>query len=80
MTSPFATIDAIFNRPSHAAAVLFLIEDSSYMVSLWPHLKASYLPPLLSAIKAANLSANVSQSAPVLPLSLFVTPRPRRCG
>ena len=67
MTSPFVAIDAIFNRPRDAAAVLFLIEDSSYMSSLWSHLRRSYLPSLLDAIKAANLSAAVSQSAPVLP-------------
>jgi hypothetical protein len=73
MTSPFAAIDAIFNRPRDAAAVLFLIEDSTYMASLWSHLRASYLPPLLSAIKASNLSVAVSLSAPVLPFSPIAT-------
>lgn len=73
MTSPFAAIDAIFNRPRDAAAVLFLIEDSSYMVPLWSHLRGSYLPSLLNAIKVANISAAVSQSVPVLPLLLILT-------
>ena len=70
MTSPFAAIDAIFNRPRDAAAVLFLIEDSTYMISLWPHLRDNYLPTLLNVIKVANLSAAVSRSAPLLPLLL----------
>lgn len=57
MTSPFAAIDATFNRPRDAAAILFLIEDSSYMASLWQRLKDAYIPPLLNAITLANPSA-----------------------
>ena len=69
MTLSSAAIDAIFNRPRQAAAVLFLIEDSSYMIPLWPHLKDSYLPYLLNAIKAANVTAAVSRPTSALPLS-----------
>ena len=66
MTSPFAAINAIFNRPRGAAAVLFLIEDSCYMDPLWQRLRDSYLPSLLNAIKDANPSAVVSSLAPAL--------------
>jgi len=75
MTSPFAAIDAIFNRPSDAAAILFLIEDSSYTIPLWQRLRDSYLPSFLAAIKGANPSASVSPLAPALPLSPTVTPQ-----
>jgi hypothetical protein len=67
MASPLAAIDAIFSRPRDAAAILFLIEDSGYMVSLWQHLRDSYIPPFLTAIKGANPSASVSPSTPALP-------------
>lgn len=60
MTSPFAAIDAIFSRPTDAAAILFLIEDSSHMAPLWQRLRDSYLPSFLAAIKNANPSAPVS--------------------
>ena len=72
MTPPSAAIDAIFNRPRDATAILFLIEDSSYMAPLWQRLRDSYLPPLLAAIEGANPSASVSPSAPALPLQLIV--------
>ena len=67
MTSPLAAIDAIFNRPRDAAAVLFLIEDSNYMNSLWQGLRDSYLPSLLAAIESANPAASVSPFTPALP-------------
>lgn len=67
MTSPLAAIDAIFNRPRDAAAILFLIEDSNYMDSLWQRLRDSYLPSLLAAIEGANPAASVSPFAPALP-------------
>jgi len=66
MTSPFAAIDAIFNRPRDAAAVLFLIEDSTYMDPLWQRLRDSYLPSLLAAVKGGNPSASVSPLTPTL--------------
>jgi len=72
MTPPSAAIDAIFNRPRDAAAILFLIEDSSYMVPLWQRLRDSYLPSLLAAIEGANPSASVSPFAPALHLLLTV--------
>ena len=68
MTPPFAAIDAIFNRPRDAAAILFLVEDSSHMVPLWQRLGDSYIPSILTAIKGANPSAPVSPSTPALPL------------
>ena len=67
MTPPSAAIDAIFNRPRDAAAILFLIEDSSYMTPLWQRLRDSYLPSLLAAIESANPSASVSPSTPAPP-------------
>jgi hypothetical protein len=73
MTSPSAAIDAIFNRPRDAAAILFLIEDSGYMIPLWQRLRDSYLPSLLNAIKSANPSAAVSPFAPAPPLLPIVT-------
>lgn len=73
MTSPFAAIDAIFDRPRDAAAILFLVEDSSHMSPLWQRLRDTYLPSLLTAIKDANPSASVSPFVPVLPLLLIVT-------
>ena len=75
MTSPFAAIDAIFGRPRDAAAILFLIEDSSYMVPLWQRLRDSYIPPFLTAIKGANPSASVSPFAPALPHLPTATPQ-----
>ena len=60
MTSPLTAIDATFNRPRDALAILFLIEDSSYMHPLWQHLKDAYLPSLFNAIELANPSAPVS--------------------
>ena len=80
MNSPLTAIDAIFNRPRDAAAVLFLIEDSSYMVPLWQHLRDSYLPSFLTAIKNANPSAPVSPFSPVLSHLPNCYVRPRRCG
>ena len=53
-------INAIFNCPRDAAAVLFLIEDSTNMDPLWQRLRDSYLPPLLAAVKGGNPSASVS--------------------
>ena len=77
MTSPFAAIDAIFNRPRDAAAILFLIEDSGYMVPLWQHLRDSYLPSILAATSGANPSAPVSPLTPPplspLPIISFQT-------
>lgn len=73
MTPPFAAIDAIFNRPRDAAAILFLVEDSTHMVPLWQRLRDNYLPPLLTAIKSANPSASVSPLIPGLPLPPTVT-------
>ena len=68
MTLPFAAIDAIFGRPRDAAAaILFLIEDSSYMVPVWQRLRDSYISPFLTAIKGANPSASVSPFTPALP-------------
>ena len=67
MTSPFAAIDAIFSRPRDAAAILFLIEDSGYMVPFWQRLRDSYVPSFLTAIKGANPSASVSPLTPALP-------------
>lgn len=75
MTSPFAAIDATFNRPRDAAAILFLIEDSSYMAPLWQRLKDAYIPHLFNAITLANPSAAVSQFVPTLPLPLIVFPQ-----
>ena len=73
MTSPFAAIDAIFNRPRDAAAILFLIEDSGYVVPLWQRLRDSYLPSFLAAIKNANPSVPVSPFAPPLSHPPIVT-------
>ncbi|KAF9653585.1 hypothetical protein BDM02DRAFT_1589828 [Thelephora ganbajun] len=73
MASPFAAIDAIFDRPRDAAAILFLIEDSTYMAPLWQRLRNSYLPSLLNTIKGANSSAAVSPFTPALPLLLIIT-------
>jgi len=73
MTPPSAAIDAIFNRPRDTVAILFLIEDSSYMVPLWQRLRDSYFPPLLAAIEGANPSASVCPFAPALPLPLTIT-------
>jgi len=73
MTPPSAAIDAIFNRPRDAAAILFLIEDSSYMAPLWQRLRDSYIPSLLTAIESANPSASVSPFPPAIPLPLTVT-------
>ena len=73
MASPLAVIDTIFNRPRHAAAILFLIEDSCDMAPLWQRLGDTYIPYLLNAIKNANPSAAVSLFAPALPLSPIVT-------
>lgn len=73
MTPPSAAIDAIFNRPRDAAAILFLIEDSGYMVPLWQGLRNSYLPSLLTALKGANPSAPVSPFTPALALLLVPT-------
>ena len=66
MAPPSAAIDAIFNRSRDAAAILFLIEDTSNinMVPLWQHLRNSYLPPFLDAISS---STSVSMPAPTLP-------------
>jgi len=75
MTSPFAAIDAIFGRPRDAAAILFLIEDSSYMVPLWQRLRDSYISPFLTAIKGANPSASVSPFAPALLHLPIATPQ-----
>ena len=75
MTPPSAAIDAIFNRPRDAAAILFLIEDSSYMPPLWQRLRDSYLPSLLAAIEGANPSASVSPLTPALPLLLTPIPQ-----
>ncbi|KAF9787393.1 hypothetical protein BJ322DRAFT_1187493 [Thelephora terrestris] len=76
MTSPSAAIDAIFNRPRDAAAILFLIEDSSSLASLWQHVRDAYLPSLLNAVQAANptfaaetLWMITSQHAPFNPSS-----------
>ncbi|KAF9788021.1 hypothetical protein BJ322DRAFT_1018687 [Thelephora terrestris] len=76
MTSPSAAIDAIFNRPRDAAALLFLIEDSKPLASLWQHVRDAYLPTLLNAIQAANPTAaaetlwmTTSQLAPFNPSS-----------
>ncbi|KAF9786626.1 hypothetical protein BJ322DRAFT_1184338 [Thelephora terrestris] len=76
MSSPSAAIDAIFNRPRDAAAILFLIEDSSSLASLWQHVTDAYLPSLLNAIQAANPTVPVetlwmttSQKAPFNPSS-----------
>lgn len=74
MTSPFAAIDAIFNRPRDAAAILFLIEDTGYMAPLWQRLRDSYLPSFLTAIKGGNPSASVSPSAPALNFLPIITP------
>lgn len=71
MTSSFAPIDAIdatFNRSSGTTSILFLIEDSSYMVPLWQRLARSYIPRFLTAIKDANPHASVSPPTPFLPL------------
>ncbi|KAF9644148.1 hypothetical protein BDM02DRAFT_3190853 [Thelephora ganbajun] len=57
MTPSSAIINAIFNCPRDAAAILFLIEDSSHMAPLWQCLKDSYLPSLLAAVRGANPSA-----------------------
>ena len=73
MALPSAAIDAIFNRPRDAAAILFLIEDSRYMSPLWQHVREAYLPSLLNAIQVANPTAAVSQSAPALSHQLIVT-------
>jgi hypothetical protein len=73
MTSPFAIIDTVFNRPRDSAAILFLIEDSCYMAPLWQRLRDSYIPSFLNAIKGANPSAAVSSFAPVLPLLPIIT-------
>ncbi|KAF9790766.1 hypothetical protein BJ322DRAFT_1104414 [Thelephora terrestris] len=76
MSSPSAAIDTIFNRPRDAAAILFLIEDSSSLASLWQHVTDAYLPSLLNAIQAANptvpaetLWMTTSQQAPFNPSS-----------
>ena len=68
VTSPSAAIGAIFSRPRDAAAILFLIEDSSYMVPLWQRLRDSYLPAFLTAIKNAN---------PLVPVGPFTSALPR---
>ena len=71
MTPPSAAIDAIFSRPRDAAAILFLVEDSTQMVPLWQRLREAYLPSLLAAVKTANPSVPVSPCASVPPLLLI---------
>lgn len=56
-----AAIDATFNRPRDAAAILFLIEDSRYMSPLWRRVREAYLPSLLNAVQVSNPTAAVSQ-------------------
>jgi hypothetical protein len=75
MAPPFAAIDAIFARPRDATAILFLIEDSGYMVPLWQYLRDTYLPSILAAIKGANPSASVGPFSPALPLLPTITPQ-----
>jgi len=75
MASPLAAIDATFGHPRDATAILFLIEDSSYMVPLWQRLRDSYIPSFLTAIKGANLSASVSSFTPALPHLPTATPQ-----
>lgn len=73
MTLPFAAIDAIFSRRRGAAAILFLLEDSSYMAPLWQHLRDSYIPSFLTTIKNANPSAPVSPFTPAFLCLLIFT-------
>lgn len=82
MAPPSTATDTVFGCHSDRTAILFLIENSSYMAPLWQHLRDSYLPYILAAIEGANPSASVS---PLPPLSLSYLPsqlpfRLRRCG
>lgn len=61
MLLPFPAIDAAFKASTpRDVAILFLIEDSTQMGTLWPRLRDFYLPKVLTAIKDANPSGSVS--------------------
>ena len=75
MAPPSAVIDAIFSRPRDAAAILFLVEDSTQMVPLWQHLREAYLPSLLAAVGTANPSVPMSPWTSAPPLLLITAPQ-----
>lgn len=74
MTPPSAAnaIDAIFDRPRGAAAILFWVEDCSSTVPIPQCLRDTYLPSLLAVIESTNPSDSVSPFTPgLLPYQLL---------